>query len=70
MDLSLTPYLHAFDELSRIHHQIELNELRQILSKLSYQCLSEKKYPPKQKETGAVGFSFYTLDLNSIGPSF
>ena len=55
--VSDSPYLHAFDELGRIHHQIELNELRQILSKLSYQCLSEKEYPlPNRKKLVQLDF--------------
>ncbi|MDE6916511.1 MAG: methyltransferase type 11 [Lachnospiraceae bacterium] len=43
--VSNSPYLHAFDGLNYIHHQIDINELRQILSKINYQCISTKEYP-------------------------
>lgn len=55
--VSDSPYVHSFDELNRVHHQIEIHELRQILSKISYQCLSEKEYPlPNGKKLVQLDF--------------
>ncbi len=55
--VSDSPYLHSFDELNRVHHQIDHHELRQILSKISYQCLSEKEYPlPNGKKLVQMDF--------------
>jgi hypothetical protein len=57
--VSDSPYVHSFDELNRVHHQIEMHELRQILSKISYQCLSEKEYPlPNGKKLVQMDFLY------------
>lgn len=39
--VSESPYLHAFDRLDEIHHQMEENELEDEMNKIGYVCISK-----------------------------
>ena len=39
--VSESPYLHAFDRLDEIHHQMEENELEDEMNKIGYICISK-----------------------------
>ena len=39
--VSESPYLHAFDRLDEIHHQMEENELEGEMNKIGYVCISK-----------------------------
>ncbi|MGN1105551.1 MAG: methyltransferase type 11, partial [Huintestinicola sp.] len=43
--VSESPYLHSFDGLNSIHHQIELTELIDHMDSICYHYLSADEYP-------------------------
>ena len=43
--VSDSPYLHSFDSLSDIHHQIDPNGLKHHMSKAGYHHISDREYP-------------------------
>lgn len=43
--VSDSPYLHAFDRVAEVHHQIEETELKHSLSRLGYSCILSEEYP-------------------------
>lgn len=43
--VSESPYLHAFDRLDEIHHQIEENALTAAMNKIGYSPILQKSYP-------------------------
>jgi hypothetical protein len=42
--VSDSPYLHAFDRVTEIHHQMEKTELEHSLDRIGYSCMLNKKY--------------------------
>lgn len=43
--VSDSPYLHAFDRLDEVHHQMEENELAAAMSEIGYSKILEKAFP-------------------------
>lgn len=54
--VSDSPYIHAFDELDSVHHQMEENELTLAMKDVGYKLIS------KTKESLPNGKSFVRLD--------
>ena len=55
--VSESPYLHAFDKVSEVHHQMEENELCNALSKIGYSPLYREDIPlPNGKKFSRVDF--------------
>ncbi|MHB1484136.1 MAG: methyltransferase domain-containing protein [Saccharofermentanales bacterium] len=42
--VSDSPYLHTFDRVAEVHHQIYENELKQSLDRIGYSCILNKEY--------------------------
>ncbi|MGN0637073.1 MAG: class I SAM-dependent methyltransferase [Huintestinicola sp.] len=61
--VSESPYLHSFDGLNSIHHQIELTELKNHMDCIGYRYLSADEYPlPNGKKLVKADFeSEFTL---------
>lgn len=55
--VSDSPYLHAFDRLDEVHHQMEENALADAMGQIGYGKLSEKSYPlPNGKSLVRIDF--------------
>lgn len=42
--VSDSPYLHTFDRVAEVHHQMEETELKHSLSRISYSCILNEEY--------------------------
>ena len=57
--VSDSPYLHSFDGLKSIHHQIETAELTEHMNNIGYNKISENEYPlPNGKKLVMVDFAY------------
>lgn len=57
--VSDSPYLHSFDGLKNIHHQIETTELTSHMNNIGYRKISETEYPlPNGKKLVMVDFAY------------
>ncbi len=55
--VSDSPYIHAFDDLDKVHHQIEENSLIQTLYDIGYKRTVRIENPlPNEKKISSVGF--------------
>lgn len=43
--VSDSPYLHAFDRVAEVHHQIDGTGLKHSLSRIGYSCILNEEYP-------------------------
>ncbi|OWT32572.1 methyltransferase type 11 [Methanobrevibacter sp. 87.7] len=55
--VSNSPYIHAFDGLDKIHHQIEENALINTMNEIGYKLLKTETYPlPNRKKLVMLDF--------------
>ena len=55
--VSDSPYLHAFDQLETVHHQMEEQELSKAMEGISYRKIAEKeKKLPNGKKLVQIDF--------------
>ncbi len=48
--VSDSQYIHAFDRVAEVHHQMEEVELRQSLDRIGYSCILKKEYALPNKK--------------------
>lgn len=59
--VSDSPYLHAFDGLNSVHHQMETDELTRAMADIGYKTVSETEYPlPNGKKLVQADFEYRT----------
>lgn len=59
--VSDSPYLHAFDGLNSVHHQMETDELTRSMTDIGYKTVSETEYPlPNGKKLVQADFEYRT----------
>lgn len=57
--VSDSPYLHAFDGLNSVHHQMESGELTRTMDEIGYKTTSSVEYPlPNGKKLVRVDFEY------------
>ena len=55
--VSDSPYIHAFDNLDRVHHQIEESSLIRVLKDIGYEQIKQLENPlPNGKKLGQIDF--------------
>ena len=56
--VSDSPYIHVFDDLDKVHHQMEENSLIQTLKDIGYNLIAQKESPlPNGKKLVQLDFS-------------
>lgn len=59
--VSDSPYLHAFDGLNSVHHQMETDKLTRAMADIGYKTVSETEYPlPNGKKLVQADFEYRT----------
>lgn len=59
--VSDSPYLHAFDGLNSVHHQMETDELTRAMADIGYKAVSTFEYPlPNGKKLVQADFEYRT----------
>lgn len=57
--VSDSPYIHAFDDLDKIHHRMEKDSLIQILNGIEYKLISQTENPlPNSKKLIQLDFKY------------
>lgn len=57
--VSDSPYLHTFDGLSTVHHDIEIKKLSESMGRIGYECILKKSYTlPNGKELAQLDFKY------------
>ena len=57
--VSDSPYIHSFDGLNSVHHQIETDKLINTMGDIGYKAVSEAEYPlPNGKKLVQIDFKF------------
>ena len=60
--VSDSPYIHAFDDLDKVHHQMEENSLVQILKDIGYNRIAQIEKPlPNGKKLVQLDFEYLLL---------
>ncbi len=57
--VSDSPYIHSFDGLNSVHHQMETDKLINTMDDIGYKAVSEAEYPlPNGKKLVQIDFKF------------
>lgn len=60
--VSDSPYIHAFDELDKVHHQVEEDSLIQALKQIEYRLITQTENPlPNGKKLVQLDFEYYNI---------
>lgn len=58
--VSVSPYLHSFDGLSSIYHDINAEKLVKTMNEMNYKCILQKSYfLPNGKELMQIDFKYH-----------
>ena len=61
--VSDSPYIHAFDKLDKVHHQMEEDSLIQALREIEYRLITQTENPlPNGKKLVQLDFIHFNLD--------